>query len=637
MKRWGVLVLLATLGVCVCGLYLPSSPYGLNYKHIAINTPVEYSKYLEDKTYPSGEKYLAEDMVYTFNKLGYEAKVYALEDSYSNRNFKEGYEIYLRLHPEMLFDDYHKHLDKDRIAVVYETLNYSTEQLKNADIVFTGSKKKNEEYKKAGINSFYVPQFTRLDKFYYSPKEELKTDVLFVGNQWNINTGLRKSIQYGLLSGMKIDVYGKGWEKLLPQGANVVFKGKQIKGGDLKHYYSSAKIVLNDTHQFMLDNGFIPNRVFDVTASKGFLISDYNEAIEKIYGDAIPMYKNEQEFKELIEYYLSHPEERKEKAERAYEITKNNFNAQKVIGEMIRIMEDYRQKNIKPETFWKRLKFMAQKVTGLKQKNVAIRINLRKQLVDYNMFSAIEYLKFHYIKKGYKVHTLFGGNLYNPVADAAEINVFIRGNGPFLDARINKDAKNLYFVLNSEHIFPEELNNFDEYLVNSNEFLSGLKVFKTDDIKLLFGSAYHELLAPEYEYDVLFISDSPNSKSTQYINLQYKFKAYTGTDFAQLSDKEKENELCHARLVIYEANPYTFENNVGYAVLNIISYGRPVLTDYSQILKSTFKDDVETFESFKEMSEKIDMLLNEDTSVLEEKAKRARLKLIEITNNNEIF
>jgi hypothetical protein len=145
MKRWGVLVLLATLGVFVCGLYLPSSPYGLNYKRIAVNTPVEYSKYLEDKTYPSGEKYLAEDMVYTFNKLGYEAKVYALEDSYSNRNFKEGYEIYLRLHPEMLFDDYHKHLDKDRISVVYETLNYSTEQLKNADIVFTVSKKKNEE------------------------------------------------------------------------------------------------------------------------------------------------------------------------------------------------------------------------------------------------------------------------------------------------------------------------------------------------------------------------------------------------------------------------------------------------------------------------------------------------------------
>lgn len=636
MRRWAVLTGLAVICFFAYCFSL-SSPYELDYKHIAINTPVEYTKYLADKTYPSGEKYLAEDMAAVFNQFGYVAKVYALEDSYANRDFREGYEIYMRLFPEMAFDAYHEHLDRDRISVIFETLNYTIEQMKNADIVFTGSKKKNEEYRKAGINSFYLPQFTRLDKFYFSPREELKTKVLFVGNQWNSALGLRKSIQYGLESGVQIDVYGDGWKEVVPENNYVIIKDKQIKGDDLKYYYSSADIVLNDSHQFMIDNGFIANRVFDVTASKGFLISDYNKAIEEIYGDSVPMYKNAQEFKELIEYYLAHPEERREKAERAYKITKERFNAQKIMGEMIKIMEDYRLKNMKPKTFVDKLKSGFRNVIKKAQKNVTFRINLRKQDVDFNMYSAVDYLKQRFVEKGYEVNVLFGGNLYNPVADKADINVFIRGNSPFLDARINKKAKNLYFVLNPEQMFQVELNNFDKYLVNSHEFSMHLKALHYDNVKLVFGSASHDLLKPSDEYDVLLISDADDTSLAQNLDADYTLKAYTGKDFVKLGSKKAEEELAKARLVIYEPNPFTFHNNVPYAVLNIVSYGRPVLTYYAKIIEDYFGDDIETFKDIYEMREKIDKLLYEDALKREERAQKARQKLLEITKKNDIF
>lgn len=614
-----------------------SSPYELNYKHIAINTPIEYTADLENTAYPSGEKYLACDLAMAFNDLGYQAKAYALEDGYSNRNFNEGFEIYMRTFPEMDFDSYHAHIDEDRISVIFETLNYTAKQLKNADIVFTGSKKKNDEYKKIGINSFYVPQFTRLDKFYYSPKDELKTKLLFFGNQWNKELGLRKSIQYALNSGIELDVYGSGWHELLDNNEKIKIRGEQISGDELKHYYSSAEIVLNDTHQFMIDNGFISNRVFDVTASQGFLISDYNPAIAEIYGDAIPMYKNEQEFRELIEYYLAHPEERKEKTMRAYEITKNNFSAQKVVSRMIKIMKEYYALHVRNKIFQRRLAYLKQKITKWGKKKAAIRINLRRKLADYNMYAAIEYFKDKLYKKGYETDILFGGELYNFVADDADINVFIRGNGPFLDARMNNKAKNLFFTLKSELVFPEEFNNYDGYLVNSQEFLEGLKAIKNNSAKLVFGSAMHEELTTFDEYDILFISDTDKIDVSNYINNNYSFKAYTGMEFVELNRQERENLLAQARLVVYMPNPYTFNNNIPYAVLDIVSYGRPVLTAYTKILYKTFGNSIEMYNTVNEMKTKTAELLSQNALTLKDKAKRARKILIEITEHNDIF
>ena len=94
----------------------------------------------------------------------------------------------------------------------------------------------------------------------------------------------------------------------------------------------------------MLEAGFINNRIFDVTACKGFLISSYSPEIKEIYGDNIPMFKTADELKTLTDYYLNHPEERHKKAEAAYQITKERFGRDKIVKEMLTIMETYRQK-----------------------------------------------------------------------------------------------------------------------------------------------------------------------------------------------------------------------------------------------------------------------------------------------------
>lgn len=166
---------------------------------------------------------------------------------------------------------------------------------------------------------YYIPQFTNTARFYPEYDEKFQSEILFVGNAHFY----RKAPNIVYRKGLPIDIYGNFWD-------DGMAKGSYIDNRVLRKYYSSAKIVLNDTSPLMRQYGFISNRVFDVTAAGGFLISDYMPEIEAIYGDTIPMWKTEDELIELVEYYLNpeHEEERKDKAERAREITLKNFTSE---------------------------------------------------------------------------------------------------------------------------------------------------------------------------------------------------------------------------------------------------------------------------------------------------------------------
>ena len=149
--------------------------------------------------------------------------------------------------------------------------------------------------------------------------------VLFVGSD---HSGFgRKSVDYAVLADANLSVFGKFWEKSLQPD---VLKGNFIENNDLYRYYASADVVLNDHREDMSYYGFISNRIFDVTASGGFVLTDYLPEIEAVYGDSVATYKDYYEFKEKLEYYLAHPEERAVMAQKAREITLKNFSNVKI-------------------------------------------------------------------------------------------------------------------------------------------------------------------------------------------------------------------------------------------------------------------------------------------------------------------
>lgn len=188
----------------------------------------------------------------------------------------------------------------------------------NYDIIAVASKTYAQKLKEVGINALYVPQFTNPQKFYPAPKNELKQDILFVGSNWHDRTSLR----YAIESGFDVAVYGYNWQGFIPQE---MYKAPYISNQELNQYYSSAKIVLNDHRPDMKTWGFINNRIYDATAAGALVISDYMPEIEAVYGNSVPMYKNKEELAHLLQYYLSHEEERLSLAQKARNITLTYF------------------------------------------------------------------------------------------------------------------------------------------------------------------------------------------------------------------------------------------------------------------------------------------------------------------------
>ncbi len=75
--------------------------------------------------------------------------------------------------------------------------------------------------------------------------------------------------------------------------------------------YRDAKINLNITLH-CIETG-ASQRIFDVMAAGGFLISNYQKELEELFipNEDIVLYHNEEELLQLVDYYLSHEEERK--------------------------------------------------------------------------------------------------------------------------------------------------------------------------------------------------------------------------------------------------------------------------------------------------------------------------------------
>lgn len=107
----------------------------------------------------------------------------------------------------------------------------------------------------------------------------------------------------------------------------------------LNKYYASAKIVLSDHPDDLAAMGLVINRLYDASAAGAFIISEYSPYIEEIFGDSIPMYKDKKEFKTLVDYYLAHPEKRREKALRAREITLHGYT-NKAVGKQLKQLFD---------------------------------------------------------------------------------------------------------------------------------------------------------------------------------------------------------------------------------------------------------------------------------------------------------
>lgn len=286
----------------------------------------------------SGDFWLAQDLAAQLNQNDWNTSL-----TYFNSLFKYRSAVnisvrgYLSMLPSMEGDINIFYLaypdDSGKLDDVEAYYKESAEKLAQYDAVATASEKMTQALNERGLKAYFIPQFTNPTRFYPDYHEELKSEVLFVGR----NAPYRRAAQTALENNLPVTIYGPNW------GDDA--KDDFVNNNDLHKYYSSAKIVLNDSRYEMLTFGVISNRIFDATACGALVISDYMPEIEEIYGDSIPMWKTEKELVALIKYYLdpTHEDERLEKAQKAREITLKNFTAKQAAEKFDAIINDVKQ------------------------------------------------------------------------------------------------------------------------------------------------------------------------------------------------------------------------------------------------------------------------------------------------------
>lgn len=149
---------------------------------------------------------------------------------------------------------------------------------------------------------------------------KIKYDVVFVGNTRPIHGGREIIRDVGEIP-YNFKVWGKGWENILPKK---YYGGQYFDNQDLDELYASSLITLNDHHEDMRKERFVAVRIFDILASGGFCISDKNSGIEEIFKDAVPQYESPEHLRELIDFYINHPNDRLKLMQRGRKIALQN-------------------------------------------------------------------------------------------------------------------------------------------------------------------------------------------------------------------------------------------------------------------------------------------------------------------------
>lgn len=115
------------------------------------------------------------------------------------------------------------------------------------------------------------------------------------------------------MRGLDVGLWGPGWDaapelKELPPGT---WRGRRIAASDAAKVYNSARICPN-VHHPQTRSGGLNSRTFEVLAAGGFELVDnvmgLDENLEA--GREIVIYSSPAHFRELVDYYLAHPEER---------------------------------------------------------------------------------------------------------------------------------------------------------------------------------------------------------------------------------------------------------------------------------------------------------------------------------------
>jgi Glycosyl transferases group 1 len=177
------------------------------------------------------------------------------------------------------------------------------------DLVAAPSARRAEEL--AAITStpvMLLPQATDPANCWPEPDPAFVHELTFVAN----TRGVHRQIMRDLLPTERdLAVWGKGWRGLIPDR---YVAGEALANDQLRRAYSSAAIVLNDHMDDQIRHGIINNRIYDVLACGGCVLSDHLPELDGEFKEIVPTYRTPEDLRVTVERLLADPAERAERA-----------------------------------------------------------------------------------------------------------------------------------------------------------------------------------------------------------------------------------------------------------------------------------------------------------------------------------
>lgn len=264
-----------------------------------------------------GDYYFVKSMIKEFEKLGYNVRMQFL-NQWDEDDGDIDIVIMLRGLSKYIPKDYHYNI----MWNISHPNSITIDEYYNYDTAYIASEYWANEIRNKKINNYTkvetLLQCTDPEVFKPYSEEKFEYELLFVGNSRKV---FRRAIKDIIPTKYNLAVYGTNWNIFIDK---FYIKGENIPNDELYKHYSNAKITLNDHWDDMKEKGFISNRIFDVLASKGFVITDNVKDLEKYFGNSVIVYKGKSDLNEKLELYINNEHLRQLKIDEAYNIVINN-------------------------------------------------------------------------------------------------------------------------------------------------------------------------------------------------------------------------------------------------------------------------------------------------------------------------
>jgi glycosyltransferase involved in cell wall biosynthesis len=189
--------------------------------------------------------------------------------------------------------------DEDRINLLWiisHPDDVGVDELREYDGVFAASTPWAERVS-ADLGVAVAPLLQCTDPAVFYPgvaTPDTGAPVLFIGNSRKV---FRPVVRYPVEAGIDVHVYGSGWAPFIPEE---LVRARSLSNDEVARHYRSASVVLNDHWDDMRRGGFLSNRLFDVAAVGGRLISDQVAGAEELFGGLVRTWRRPDELITLL-------------------------------------------------------------------------------------------------------------------------------------------------------------------------------------------------------------------------------------------------------------------------------------------------------------------------------------------------